>query len=226
MRQSNRDIELIKIVASDLRFLRDEWDNKVDDHSLRRSSPILRRLLVEQDLHCAWKALGFEGQATIVASTLKPILQAVPAQHILFATAGGASFGGAELRGFVRAKSKLDQAQVDRLAGGPVPNAKFSLLDFVDDASVIVAGIEVKRRQVIKYVSNKLGGAHLDRRRGTTKEGMIFDLLDKASESYTLLEKPAIYFELLSIGQALVNSADVMRFLDRATEPPEGSGSA
>ena len=226
MKKSMEEDELIGIVASDLHFLRDEWDNEVDDHSLRRSSPVLRRLLVEQDLQRAWKAIGFEGQATVTASTLKPIIQVFPAHQIEFATAGGASFQGAELRGFLYAKRRIDQAQMERLGSGPVPNAEIPLLEFVDDASVIVGGVKIKRRQVIKYVSNRLGGAHLDRRRGTTKEGMIYELLDKVADKYLLMEKPAIYFELLSIGQALVNSNDLMMFVEHADNLPAKSASA
>jgi hypothetical protein len=56
------DKQLLEIVQSDFRFLRDEWDNQVDDHSLRRSSPILRRFLVENDLHRAWKIVGMPNQ--------------------------------------------------------------------------------------------------------------------------------------------------------------------
>ncbi|MCH8877101.1 MAG: hypothetical protein IIA89_09830 [Chloroflexi bacterium] len=107
---------------------------------------------------------------------------------------------------------------MERLGSGPIPNAEFPLLEFVDDASVVVGGVEIRRRQVVKYVSNRLGGAHLDRRRGTTKDGMIYDLLDKVADKYMLLEKSAIYFELLSIGQALVNSSDLTKFEEHAND--------
>lgn len=51
--------QLIDIVGADLLFLREEWEASIDDHSLRRSSTVLRRLLVENELQRAWKKAGF-----------------------------------------------------------------------------------------------------------------------------------------------------------------------
>ena len=42
--------DLLEVVVSDLIFLHEEWDEEVDDHSLRRSSTVLRRLLVDNEL--------------------------------------------------------------------------------------------------------------------------------------------------------------------------------
>ena len=212
------DLELIRIISADLQFLRDEWDENIDDDSLRRTSPVLRRLLVHNDLHRAWKASGFEGQATVISSTLKPILQVLPLQAIEFASAGGANYQGMEIRALLLMRQSGYEAQAKRLADLPPPEETLPLLSFIDEASVIVRGIPVRRRHVIKYVANKLGGAHLDRRRGKTKEEMIFDLLDKSLNAYLFLEKPAIYFELLSIGQAIASSEDLKRFTKRANE--------
>jgi hypothetical protein len=43
----------------------------------------------------------------------------------------------------------------------------------------------------------------------------MYELLDKAT-TIQLLGKPAIYFELLSAGQALANAADLEAFAQRA----------
>jgi hypothetical protein len=73
--------------------------------------------------------------------------------------------------------------------------------------AVCVRGKLIARRAVVKYVANKLGGAHIDPRRTGP-----YAVLESAVD-VTLLGKPAVYFELLSIGQALANSEDAERFV-------------
>ena len=208
----------MEIAHSDLRFLREEWDNQVDDHSLRRSSPILRRFLVENDLHRVWKLAGFPSQALVRASTLEPILQTIPAHRITFASAGGASYKGAQLRGALMVNFVMSEAQVKKLAESPPPDREYRLLDFSSDTCVIALGKRLSRSQVVKYVANKLGGAHYDTRRGHRKDDAAFSLLDKVEAQVMLLEKPAIYFELLSIGQAIGASHDLYALSARLDE--------
>lgn len=218
MGQSDSEKELLEIVASDLQFIKEVWGDEVDDHTIRRSSTILRRLLVENDLHQAWKISGFSGQATIVASTLEPITVVIPFHRIKFASAGGASYKGVQLRGMLLLDFALSDQLAKRLGEGPVPNKKFQLLEFIEDASVIVEGELVKRRQLIKFVANKLGGAHFDPSRSRRKEDRLFGLLEQVASSVELLEKPAIYFEMLSIGQSISQAEDISRLVDRIGE--------
>lgn len=79
---------------------------------------------------------------------------------------------------------------------------------------MLIGGHLISRHTVIKYVANKLGGAHHDKRRGTDKENLAFVLLDKVGRDMglRLLDKPAVYFELLAIGQALAKSPDLRKF--------------
>ena len=44
-------MELLKVVKEDLEYLAEEWTQDIDDASLRRASPILRKLLIEGDLY-------------------------------------------------------------------------------------------------------------------------------------------------------------------------------
>lgn len=54
------DIELARLVAEDLEFLLSEWNQDIDDASLRRSSPVLRSLLVDGLLSKAAHEAGKE----------------------------------------------------------------------------------------------------------------------------------------------------------------------
>jgi hypothetical protein len=47
--------ELLKTVVEDLTYLKDEWDQNIDDAAIRRGSTVLRRLLVNGELQRAWR---------------------------------------------------------------------------------------------------------------------------------------------------------------------------
>lgn len=86
---------------------------------------------------------------------------------------------------------------------------------FLKQTSFVVDGVLINREEVIKYVTNKLGGAHYDNTRSNSSQqsGLSLEdkyaLLDKVRSGTIVADKNAIYYELLSIGQRLVNSRDV-----------------
>jgi hypothetical protein len=90
-----------------------------------------------------------------------------------------------------------------------VPFASMGLRAFAEATCIIVRGEQVNRRRLIKYVANKLGGAHHDTKRGTDHEEHLYSLLDESRQTMQLMGKPTVYFELLSIGQALARSPDI-----------------
>ena len=61
------DKHFVKIVAEDLNYLLNEWDQEISDDSLRRNSTVLRRLLVEGDYSNAWRMIGLEKEPKICA---------------------------------------------------------------------------------------------------------------------------------------------------------------
>ena len=205
--------ELVEIVSSDLIYLRDQWDQSIEDHSLRRASPILRRLLVAEEMQRAWKAAGFEKQPQITASILSPGLLS-SGSKVRFASAGGALYGGMEIRGLFVYGEALSAEQMKARALSGFPETTVPLVDFVAAPCLIVQGVKVSRRVLIKFVANKLGGAHHDAKRNEKVEGSLFRLLDAViQERIKIANKDAVYFELLSIGQALVRSPDIQGFI-------------
>ena len=107
------------------------------------------------------------------------------------------------------------------LMGEKWPIEEYSLNEFVESACIVIEGHCVKRRELIKYVSNKLGGVHLDVKRPNmesikrNKLERTFVALDNVYESRNVFEKNAIFYELLSIGQDLINSDDVKMFVEK-----------
>lgn len=85
---SAEDLYRIRVVRQDLEFLRDKWDNSIDEPSLRRSSNVLRGLLVDGNLGRAWRALGLERQPIILAPDLDSMLTGIEPQRVEFAPTG------------------------------------------------------------------------------------------------------------------------------------------
>lgn len=210
------NLERIRNVAEDLDYLRHEWDEEVEDGSLRRSSTVLRRLLVEGELHKAWRDLGLAKQPVVSAPSLEVWLRGMPYNRIVFATVGGAKYRGVEVFGTFEVQGDLPVAWHQRLSQSE-PERPMSLKHFVESPCIVIRGQLVTRRDVIKYVSNKLGGAHaIDTKRNpTSKQDKKYILLDSARNVYTIADKEAIYFELLSVGQCLVRAPDILRLIDQ-----------
>lgn len=205
--------DLVSVVKSDLRHIHKEWATGADDDALRRGSPMLRRLLVDGELQRAWRAAGMPKQPQIKAVCLDHALQGVQLKDVVFASAGGALHDGMALAGALMRDIAVPQEELKaRHARGP-NHRTFKLLDFVEAPCVCVRDHKVSRRTVIKYVTNKLGGAHHDAKRGNDKEELSFILLDKfGKRQVQFAGKPLIYFELLAIAQAVVDSDDIKKF--------------
>jgi len=208
---------LLEVVANHLRFLCEEWDQNIDDESLRRSSNVLRMLLVEPNLLNAWQIAGFSREPEIVAPTLEKHLQTYSLNDILFATAGGAEYKGTTIAMLCISSEARTPEQIREISKiGPFILKHHKLVEFSESTCIIVRGLSVNRRELIKYVANKLGGDHIDLRRDLSKPlEQKFAYLDKIRETIQVAEKNAIYYEILSIGQSLVRSDDVQRLRNR-----------
>jgi hypothetical protein len=205
--------EFLQIVVDDLRYITEEWDDSIEDHALRRDSAVLRRLLVQNDFQRAWRIAGFEKEPRLTAPTLSHTLSRFPRQRIVFAAAGGAVYKGVEVQGVLVAKGR-------RATGGPPPDKppqeRCGLKDFMEAPCIVAAGDLISRRVLIKYVANKLGGAHFDTARQSGKDDeVLFSELDSVRQQFEVGGKNAIYFELLSIGQVLAKNQDVGRLSRR-----------
>src|SRR5262245_46635204 len=113
--------ELLAVVAADLNYIRQEWNESVEDDALRRGSTVLRRLLVEGDLQRVWRAVGFEREPTITCSTLQPVLKSEPLERIAFASAGGARYQGAELCGAFMVNYAMTAEEIKSAFQGGMP---------------------------------------------------------------------------------------------------------
>jgi len=208
--------ELVEVTLEDLRHLAKESVPECADHQLRRVSVELRKLLIDDCLVRSWKLLQLQPKAPII---MAPRLRTVGLGANDFAVAGGGTLPGVAISNFrerTRALSaeeiKAEYEQERRGIEHP-----FSLSDYKESCAVYMRGQKVSRRQLVQYVANKKGGAHLDSKR--KKDEAAYAALDAAVESglwFGPTGKNAVYLELLSIGQNLTRSPNIKRFMNDA----------
>jgi hypothetical protein len=208
------DGELLAIVKSDLAFLEDEWDQSIDEQSLRRSSTVLRNLLVYDGFGKAWRLAGERAQPQVEAVDLSHALAGLDVHKVAFATAGGALSGGVEVAAALVYPNAMSPELIsERAAKGPgPPRRKYRLSEFLASPAVVVDGVLVNRRNVIQYIANKRGGAHFDMSRKKDEEA--YRLLDKVMNAFQVAEHRSVFFELLAIGQAVAQSPDAKHLRD------------
>lgn len=212
--------ELVDIVVADLVHLRTEWDPGIEDHQLRRESAILRGMLGDGQLQRAWKLAGLPGEPRIPAMVIDPVIWKVPPAQVVFASAGGGQAGPVSYGGGV-VLADMDKAKVDALRDGVRHHELRPLSKFIGAPVIMAAGRVASRLEVVKYAANKLGGTHFDPKR-TGKSAETYRMLDGVRAMVGIAEKNAVSFELLSIGQSIAQSGDLLELIEHATgtRPP------
>src|SRR3990172_5622683 len=218
---------LVRTIIEDLEHVRGQCEARVGEPDVRRLSAVLRRLLIDNALQKAWTLLGFEKEPKLQAPTLRPILKTYPLKRVRLAWAGGALAQGkgwgnvkvAEMYS-LEPESGVD-VEDDPLAtdGAGRPWPELGLRHFMDEPSVIVRGKKIPRRVVLRFVANKMGGVHFDKDVGKGSEAELYRLLDEhAWLGQGLDGRPILSCEVMSIAQALVESADLAQLRDRYDE--------
>jgi len=198
-------------VAEDLEHLRDDWDRDPRTDVIRRGSAILRRLLVDGVLAEAWRHHGFVGSPIIPAPDLLLLVGRDP-QAVDVAVAGGAHYAGIYSGGATLMKGSDPPKLPDDVDPSWFMSRPWPLSDFVESAAVIIDGQIIKRREIIKYFANIAGGVHLTRSsRVRKKEEDLARRIRRVEGRVQIHVADGLYFELLSIGQAVAKAADVAR---------------
>ena len=199
---------MLKTVVSDLEYLGATWGSTVDDDTLRRGSAQLRILLVDGMLQRAWKAAGFDREPTVIAPCLETFLDRKDSHKIWRAFAGGGNY-----EGIYAAFGILQEGSgpVSAPEGSNPIEYPFGLRKFTESCGIYAEKRKIKRREIIKYVANKLGGTHLD----SDRSDPTYGTLDKVFDTFNVMGKKTVYFELLSIGQLLARSPDIKKFIEK-----------
>jgi hypothetical protein len=177
-------VELFKIVADDLEYLHTEWNSDPSDTTLRHGSVALRRLLLENQIQTAWRDSGILGRITIPAPNLDKLINSD--RGVVAGFAGGAHFKDVYAKlGIIR-----DESIQSRLPSREPKDEQYRLNKFLEATGLYFARRRIKRREVISYVANKLGGAHLD----FDRDSESFKALASAEIQFQLMGKDAVFF--------------------------------
>jgi hypothetical protein len=214
-----QDREFVELTLADLRHLAKETDPTCGDDQLRRVSVQLRNLLIYDWLGRSWRLLQMEPKSpNIIAVRLRT--EGLGQNDFAVAGSGdvaGMAVGNARVTLGRSLSPEEIKARYEREKDeGAHP---FKLADYKRSCAVYVRGQKVSREQLVQYVANKKGGAHLDHKR--QKDEQAYVALDTAIESgfwfgASQPGKNAVYLELLSIGQNLTSSPDIVRFMEAA----------
>ena len=199
------DVELIKIVSEDLDYLADEWTQDIDDASLRRAIPILKSLLIENQLMKVASMLG--ETISIMAPCISKYDDLLNDPSIVFYQSCGAKYKVIQfLKQMNRALGPEEikaNYEREKLSIGKNYPVKLSL--FMKQISFVINGAKINREEVGKYIANKRGGAHFDSSRKIDRAGSKgelekkYTLLDNIHKSTNVADKNSVYYELLSI---------------------------
>lgn len=209
---SKQQLEAIRIVKSDLDFIKSEWNNEADDDSLRRYSPTLRQLLVDEG-GLLLKVQEWLNYQIYLQAPPDPLIS-TEKEKINFYTAGGAKYQNMTIQSLYEVNYAMSAQEIKQRYENSKNNikVKYSLVEFLNTSCVIYKGEVFSRVELIKFVSNKLGGAHyeLDEKK-MARMGLLLDV----KNAYTVAGKNAIYFEILSIGQMLMASKYTDRLIKK-----------
>lgn len=221
------DIRLLLTVLEDLDFIESEWGGDISEGTIRRNSPMLRYLLVDGKLKEAGAMLQHRIRILTPESSLEKNLPDIEATQFFMSGGAKISSGFVESCQFVnRAWSaeevKRNYEESRKFAARSLP---VNIDAFLSQTSFIYGKARINRREVIKYVSNKLGGAHYDSKRvritstdGLSREEEKFPLLDAISKDWKILDRNPIFLEMIGIGQKVINSNDVKKLKRRIRE--------
>lgn len=215
----NIEHELIIFVSEELSYLTDEWTQDIDDASLRRTSPVLRSLLIEGQLMKVANML--REKINIMAPLTSKYDNELDCSSIVYYQSGGAIYKGMKISSI----KQISRAMTPEELRENCKNQEYrndqsysvKLTKFMKQISFVINGTKITRDEVIKYIANKKGGAHFDGSRGIEKSGQKgelerkYTLLDGIHDGTVVASKSKIYYELLSIGQRLIGSYDVQR---------------
>jgi hypothetical protein len=172
----------------------------------------LTPVLIEDAFGKVWRLVGERGELEIEAVDLERWLAGLRSELIVFsqppAGEGRRAAWWRELLSTGRGWPLSWSAQ----RRWPSTEGRVSTFRVLGLPAIVSRGERLSRRNVVKYVTNRLGGKHFDSKRKASEQPYV--LLDHVMKSFEILERRAVYFELLSIGQSVAESKDASLLRD------------
>lgn len=194
--------ELIRCVKEDLDYICDRWpDAEVSSAELRHASCILRRLFVYKDLISVWTTVVGREEFRVSSPHLR-VQDIRSIDDVLAVNVSEVRCrNGITLHG-MWAFNTFDPEKV--VIARDV--REVSLKHFMSHVTCVTQGSLIHREDIVKFVANKLGGAHYDNNRRLKNEPAIDHL-----QLYELGGLKIPVYEMLAYGQALAASPSTQR---------------
>jgi hypothetical protein len=209
---SNQEfVDLSDSVIGDLTWIRDADLGHIDEGGLRELSARLRRLLVDGTLQRYRRAKGLKGEPRITSPALPPNI----GNRVSFSQSGGVTRNGLTIAGIRTFNRALSPDKIDvfyKNSGGVPPQREQVISNWLSSPCMKIGSTSVTRRDVIKYVANKLGGVHLDSSRNS-KSDLGYIALDTARNGVRIANLDSVYAELTAIGQHFSQSTEIESLL-------------
>ncbi len=179
---SGPNLERLVVVGSDLEYLQSLPSDRLLTHTeIRLAAAVLRRLLIDDELHAAWRIIGAHKVAKLLvdATEIDTVLATWKETWIQYAWAGGASVSGAHHAGLVLGAIPKEEHEaygsVDEFfRANPLTyqaeRRKMTIEGWLRSISVAIRTnelglVKISRRSVLTYIANRRGGVHFDSRR-------------------------------------------------------------
>lgn len=231
-------------VLEEIDWLWNEWwvgqPDSLSEGHLRRGSTTLRLLLLEGSIQNAWRHYGFERQPRILGPDIVALSEQCGYRLDLAASviAGGGRQNGIDVSfigafridhpvtnvaadsesGFAVCTTSIARLASDRPTRSPVDELiekPWYLSEYLESTAAVRRGIFIKRREVIEYFRNFVGGAHNDSLKGSPHPKRERYELIAELEKHTRADiRDGLHFELLSIGQAVARAPDIRTLAD------------
>jgi hypothetical protein len=207
----------IKVVYEDLRFLTDNWNESIDDVSIRVTSAILRKLLNECLLNKVANHFGIKIKLLVSSSEIDFLNNLALYKPIYLYVSGGAKLNAGTMSEILHHGAKMTPQQIQqdnkRREKFKDKETPIKLTEFLEKPCIIIEDKCISRYEYINYICNKWGGVHVDIKRQPDEKNFL--LLDKIENRCKFLDKEILNFELLSIGQRLVAAEDVKMLIEK-----------
>jgi len=209
------DLRLHKICLEDLELLIELNKKSLTEKEIRLISPIIRRLLIENTLQRVWRNIGFNSMIKLNSTSMENMIQVFEVKETKFMTLGGANNGSGVVGNFVIYNKALTEEDIkkDFILNKEVKVSEVPIHILLDTPCIIVNGVLITKKELIKYIANKCGGVHFD----NSREEKEYKELDKIL-NIQIAELDSIYFEFLSIIKFLLTSPDINKLIKKLKE--------
>lgn len=164
---TEHDVDLVTVVAEDLRFLARPVQDQVTRTDVRLIATVLRRLLLHGDYSTAWRLMGNEGEPSLRAMDPEPMVRDVPdPMWIHYAYAGGSSPSRARHAGLSmvivpaaehKGREAFGSTAWDDLRIRHSVRRTYKLTAYKRSTCIQIASNKIKRQDLLHYVAKQTG---------------------------------------------------------------------